>query len=402
MEIKVHRGTHQIGGCITEIKTEKARIIIDMGAELPTVENKEIRDIEIDGVTVGAPDCDGVFITHYHGDHIGMVDKILPEIPIYMGSVAKKLYLTLQKAIRKILKAGNPELIETFKAFNVGEKIIIKDITITPLMVDHSAFDAYALLIEAEGKRVLHTGDFRMHGARGRKMPLVFEKYASNLDALITEGTMLGRLNEKVVTEHQLSAKAKDIMQKNKNIFVLCSSLNIDSIAAFYNAAIAVKKPFIVCDFQSDLLSIVTENTTTSYYDFTRQKVYTYGKNLHNFMNEFGFCMIIRANSTGRKVLKEFPKSMLIYSMWSGYLDKYRPAYDENKSSFVSQAVKNGSSFIELHTSGHASVQDIKKLCSITQPKIVIPIHIENPQDFKRLGINSEVVILNDGEKVII
>ena len=31
MEIIIHRGTHQIGGCVTEIKTEEARIVIDMG-----------------------------------------------------------------------------------------------------------------------------------------------------------------------------------------------------------------------------------------------------------------------------------------------------------------------------------------------------------------------------------
>ena len=35
MEIIIHRGTHQIGGCVTEIKTEEARIVIDMGTPLP-------------------------------------------------------------------------------------------------------------------------------------------------------------------------------------------------------------------------------------------------------------------------------------------------------------------------------------------------------------------------------
>ena len=35
MEIIIHRGTHQIGGCVTEIKTKETRIIIDMGTSLP-------------------------------------------------------------------------------------------------------------------------------------------------------------------------------------------------------------------------------------------------------------------------------------------------------------------------------------------------------------------------------
>ena len=99
---------------------------------------------------------------------------------------------------------------------------------------------------------------FRSHGARGRKMPLVFEKFASNLDVLITEGTLLSRPNERVMTEHELSREAEEMMRKNKNVFVLCSSTNIDSIAAFFAAAIETKKPFIVCDYQKDILDIVT------------------------------------------------------------------------------------------------------------------------------------------------
>ena len=45
-----------------------------------------------------------------------------------------------------------------------NEPVIVKDIKVTPLLVDHSAYNAYMLLIEAEGKKILHTGDFRNHG----------------------------------------------------------------------------------------------------------------------------------------------------------------------------------------------------------------------------------------------
>ena len=35
MKIKIHRGIKQIGGCITEIATEKTKILIDLGQNLP-------------------------------------------------------------------------------------------------------------------------------------------------------------------------------------------------------------------------------------------------------------------------------------------------------------------------------------------------------------------------------
>ena len=401
MQIKVHRGTHQIGGCITEIKTAKDRIIIDIGSELPTAETKENTDFRIEGVTAGTPNCDGVFVTHYHGDHVGMFEKVLPNIPIFMGETSKQIFATVQQVIKDKLDKGNPELIATFKTFTPGKKLTIKDITITPLSIDHSAYDAYALLIKAEGKRILHTGDFRMHGARGSKMPLVFEKYASNIDVLITEGTMLGRPGERVMTEHEMSREAEKLIRQNKNTFVLCSSTNIDSIASFYNATIKNRKPFIVCDFQADILKIMTENTTSSFYDFTRQKVYTYNpknKKLHDYMKDCGFCMMIRANYAARQAIQAFPDNLLIYSMWAGYLEKHRPAYDEYKAKFIEDAKTAGSKFVELHTSGHATAEDLAKLCEITTPKIVIPIHSEQPEAFKKIGIKSHIQILNDGE----
>ena len=49
-----------------------------------------------------------------------------------------------------------------------GTCIEIGPFRITPQLVDHSAFDAYALLVEADGKRVYYSGDFRAHGRKGR------------------------------------------------------------------------------------------------------------------------------------------------------------------------------------------------------------------------------------------
>jgi mRNA degradation ribonuclease J1/J2 len=36
MEVIVHRGTRQIGGSVTEVRTASTRILIDFGADLPS------------------------------------------------------------------------------------------------------------------------------------------------------------------------------------------------------------------------------------------------------------------------------------------------------------------------------------------------------------------------------
>ena len=404
MQIKIYRGTHQIGGCITEIKTANARIIIDMGEELPSANNSIKEQFDIDGVTKGPPDCSAVLITHYHGDHVGMFEKILPQIPVYMGAVAKQVYGAVQQILKTKLNKGNPEKILSFKEYAIGKPLYFGDIKVTPYTVDHSAFDAYMLLIEAEGKRILHTGDFRMHGARGIKMPTVFEKYCKNIDVLITEGTMLSRTSEKILTEHELGKKAEKLLKENKYVFALCSSTNIDTIAEFYSAAIKNRKLFIVCeeDFQKEILKIITENSTSPFYNFDRRKIYSYGKNLHKIMSERGFFFLGRTNYVTQKTIEAFPNSLLIYSMWSGYLNKTHPAFDEYKSNFIDGALKNGCKMQHLHTSGHASLDEIKKVCEITNAKTIIPIHSENPEILNELSLSGKVIVLQDRENFVI
>lgn len=404
MQIKIYRGTHQIGGCVTEIKTANARIIIDMGEELPSIDCKVQQVLEIDGVTNGTADCNAVLITHYHGDHVGMFESVLPNIPIYMGKVAKQIYSAIQGVLKNKFNKGNPEKVNTFKEFTVGKPLYFGDIKVTPYTIDHSAFDAYMLLVEAEGKRILHTGDFRMHGARGGKMPAVFEKYCKNIDLLITEGTMLSRIDEKVMTEHKLGMQADKLLRENKCVFAICSSTNIDTIAEFYNAAIKNKRLFIVCeeDFQSEILNIVTQNSTSPFYNFGRHKIYSYGQNLHELMREHGFLFLGRTNYITKKAIEAFQNSLLIYSMWSGYLDKSHPAFDEYKSNFINNALNSGCRIVNLHTSGHASVDEIKKVCKITESKTIIPIHSEKPETLKEIGITGNVVILQDNESFTI
>ena len=400
MQIKIYRGTHQIGGCVTEIKANNTRIIIDIGAELPRADGRESAPLNIDGVTRGEPNCDALFITHYHSDHVGMYESVLPTIPIYMGKASRQISGVVQQTLKNKLDKGNPEQVKRFKTFDIGKPIFVKEIKITPFVVDHSAFDAYMFLIEAEGKRVLHTGDFRMHGAKGRIMPDVFAKYAHDIDLLITEGTMLSRSNEHIMTEHELGNRTKEIMRDSKYVFALCSSTNIDSIAEFYNAAIANKRLFIVCehDFQPEILKIVTANSRSSFYNYEKQKILVYGENLHQIMRERGFCFLGRTNYVTQKAMKEFPNSVLIYSMWKGYIDKAHSAYDEYKGTFVEKAIASGSNFEYLHTSGHASVESLKQICELTNAKMILPIHCESPEDFSNLGVTGKVIVLQDGD----
>lgn len=64
MQIIIHRGSHQIGGIATEIRTASTRILIDMGDELGMESDFISKPLSIRGVTDSNSTC-GVQHTHF-------------------------------------------------------------------------------------------------------------------------------------------------------------------------------------------------------------------------------------------------------------------------------------------------------------------------------------------------
>ena len=381
MKVKIHRGTHQIGGCITEIESNNGtKIIIDIGENLPSQESDKKEEIKIEGLNAGdKPLYDAVFVTHYHGDHIGLYNQILEGIPIYVGEISANIYKILQNRLleAKIISKEDVELIDRFKTFKIPEKIQIKDITVTPIEVDHSAFDAHMFLVECDGKKLLHTGDFRTHGQRGKAVFPALEKIVGQVDGLICEGTTLSRDKEDIITEFDIQHKAEKIFKENKYSFVLCSSTNIDRIAAIHKATMKEKRMFICDEYQKEILMYIDEISRSDLYKF-KNMVYSYGDNLLKYMGEKGFVMLVRANWLSKHVMEKFPDSVFIYSQWKGYLNKEFKEY-EYLQEFVPE------NYIYLHTSGHADYDTLKKVCKLLNPRMIIPIHSEKPEVFEKM-----------------
>ncbi len=386
MTIIVHRGTHQIGGCATEIKTNTTRIIIDFGAELDA---DNARPLDISGVTSGTPMCDAVLFSHYHGDHIGLMETISPSIPLFMGEDAKQI-LTILNSKTKTFK---DDLLSNILTFGGGKSFQIGDITITPFSVDHSAYDAYMFLIEAEGKRVLHTGDFRTHGFRGKGVVKVLEKLVKHVDVVICEGTTLNRTASHMLTENDIKLELNKLLTENKYSFLICSSTNIDRIAAV--CAARPKGRYLLCDdYQKSVVDYISSTAGLKSDLYKCEGLCTYGANLDKKFRKQGFCMLVRAgNPTHKRIMDKYKDCdpLIIYSMWKGYLE------EERVKSFV-----EGYRKVDVHTSGHADLGAIKMLMETTTPDMIIPIHTEVPTAFDGIYSKTNLILLQDGEEFIL
>lgn len=394
MKLCIHRGTHQIGGIAAEISTASTRILIDMGDELSLDPNFVSAPLNIPGVTDGNGHCDAVLFTHYHGDHTGQMLRIRPEIPIYAGALAKDI-MRLSSAHSWKKDEALCKRIETIRTFSAGVPFLIGDIQITPFSIDHSAADSYLFLIEADGKRVLYTGDFRLHGVRGETMDKILDRRIGKVDVVVTEGTTVSRSEHEVVTEWDLQKRVKAYLRQYKYVFVLCATTNLDRIFALARAVPRGK--YCICDdYQKTLVETVSKhwNGISSFYEMPKLLSFKYHPPAR--FAELGGLMFVRANSKFEAIIRQYDpaQSILLYSMWDGY----RTKPDSNIPEFLSLT----GTWAELHTSGHASPDDLRHVIEKADPEIVIPMHTDAPQKMQTLCQNRTVILLKDREELLL
>lgn len=392
MKLCIHRGTHQIGGITAEIATETTRILIDMGDELSLDSGFVSAPLHIPGVTDANGRCDAVLFTHYHGDHTGQMLRIRPDIPLYAGALAKDI-MRLSSAHSWKKDEVLCKRIETIRTFSAGMPFLIGDIQITPFGIDHSAVDSYLFLIEADGKCILYTGDFRLHGVRGKTIDKILDRRIGKVDAIITEGTTVSRTDGKTVTEWELQARVRNYLQQYKYVFVLCATTNLDRIFALARAVPRGK--YCICDdYQKMLVETVSKHWSgiSSFYEMP--KLLSFKHHPPARFAELGGLMFVRANSKFGAIICQYDpaQSILLYSMWDGYRTK--------PGSTIPDFLALTDTWETLHTSGHASPEDLRHVIEKADPQLVIPMHTDAPQKMQALCPDRTVVLLKDEEEL--
>lgn len=380
MQIHIIRGQNQIGGSIIEVRSDRARLILDIGTELDEIDPTTPL---VNGLFQGDPEYGAVFVTHYHGDHVGLLESILPGIPVYMGEKAYSVHRAAKKHLGKSVREINDFL-------HSGEAITVGDIHITPFLCDHSAFDAYMLLTECEGKKLLYTGDFR---ANGRKSFAALLRRLPTVDVLITEGTTLSGSHTVTLTEKDLENHAVQIISHNtgKPVFINMAATNIDRLVTIYRAAKRTGRIFLEDIYTASIATAAGEHIPnpafsdvrvflTSPKDYPILQSYGNSKIGRERIAKTQFVMCVRPSM--RSYLEKLSQSLsfeggiLFYSMWNGYKE------NESTARFL-QFMEGKNVMVEdLHTSGHADTKTINELIERTNPEYIIPVHTENADWF--------------------
>jgi ribonuclease J len=328
-----------------------------------------------------------VLISHPHQDHWGLVEELPATWPIWTGSGSAKLIAVTGDLMRRPLTRKFETWDSRSGSFTIGP------FTVTPILTDHSAFDAYMLLVEGAGKRLLYTGDFRRHGRKHSLVDRLIADPPTEIDVLLTEGTNLGS-NKSVKSESELENDFVELFERTRGrVFVAWSGQNIDRTVTLYRAAKRAGRTLAIDLYTADVLDRISQGTRLPHAGFSNLKVIV-TKGLRSVyasqgredfverMAQFGISAKRLEGSRHvvmlrRGLIRDYQGAGVVptagdafnFSMWCGYLS------DPYHLEALEWCRSAGAEIAYIHTSGHASPADLRAFAASIRPKFVVPVH---------------------------
>jgi putative mRNA 3-end processing factor len=189
LEIKILGGAREVGGSCISVETDSCKIALDYG-------------IKLDGEPKKLPtDFDAVIISHAHLDHTGSLLSLSKHNPTIVGAeITRDVTVDLLHDMVKIQnEKGNfdyedhhAERIE--QCWWVRDAIALSGMKINLQNAGHVA-GAKVTCVEAEGKKIVYTGDICTHDTEilhGCKI----ETLPKKPDVLIMESTYGGKIRQ--------------------------------------------------------------------------------------------------------------------------------------------------------------------------------------------------------------
>jgi ribonuclease J len=387
---RIHRGAHEIGGNCIELESRGARIVLDLGRPITAADDTDVPLPPVQGLDGTDPSLLGVVLSHPHPDHYGLMSKLAPTVPLFMGEAASRILAEAAFFTPGGLVPAPRGYLRHRSTFELGP------FRITPFLNDHSAFDAYSLLVEADDRRLFYTGDIRAHGRKAWVFEELLRRPPERVDVLLMEGTHVradSDGSERGTSEVEVEAACANTFAATSGMaLAMYSPQNIDRLVSMYRAALRTGRDLII-DLYTAAIAAATGLASIPQAGWPRVRVFLPKAQKAKVVRHRAFARTdairdrrIYANELRDrrdKLVMTFRASMAdelaatgclddavaVWSMWPGYL---------RTPSGVAISAKFEAHSIPMqihHASGHAFIPDLQRLVTSIAPDRLVPIH---------------------------
>ncbi|HET6498645.1 MAG TPA: MBL fold metallo-hydrolase [Coriobacteriia bacterium] len=414
MRYTIHRGQSEIGGmCIEVTADDGTRILLDFGMPLydetgadypfgtpqrPTPEllhEGVLRDITgLYAHDPTSPDIAAIVLTHAHIDHYGLAHHAHPAIPVYGSRGTLAILEVGEVFFPDAVLPADLRLLPDDASLQIGS------IAVTGIPVDHAAPDSRALLVEADGQKLIYSGDLRAHGRTAFRFDrMLADLRLKEADWLLLEGTTLGAggdghgLRTEQDVEEELVTLGRE--QRERLICVVASGQNLDRVVSCFRAAKRTGRSLVIDPYQAYVLMKLAPLSE-------RIPQFTWGEVLVSFaphqverlksagmmdlVYEMGlagkassdmmaaepgrYLLCARGSFGTTRLLSRIGANNieLVWSLWSGYWTRGTSAMRKwaERESVVTRFI---------HSGGHAWPEDLERLAKALRPRNLEIVH---------------------------
>lgn len=394
MELKIIRGTNNIGKQLLQISSEQSKIAISFGEDKSTSEIPEKINPMIEGLTCGNASYDGIFILR-NPENCNLIDFSLEDVPIYLEKKINLGYEICSDFMRFKKRTNIKEILNTcqFK---------IKDMSITYFLIDGSNHNTSMLLVESNGKKVLISGDFRSFDLRyGKKNLKETIDMIGKIDYWFIDGKYFGKNGVENSSDLEFFNKLKNIMKFYKQVFIIQSETDLITAKRIYEVSIKTRKNFIEDTFLANLTTTCTGSAPSPVIN---KKVYTYNPlflddkefefkkkyvthfyihNANNKMQKENYVMNI--NTRMLQDIQVFYKEELAYDACIILaINKQNVKRNKELEEFINLLKDLDMDYYELYSVGNINYELINDMIIEIKPKNIIPLEF-NPIENVRL-----------------
>ena len=415
-------GLSQIGKNIMALEYEDDIIIMDMGFSFPGEDQPGI-DLVVPDVTYleqRKHKIRGIVITHAHEDHVGGIPFLLPKVPapIYASKFTIKF---IERKLEEYRLPFKPELhiVDQDK----HDRIQLGVFNIEFLRITHSIPDACSLIIRTPVGTIINTGDWRFEENPIDGKPSDKQR----LKEIGDEGVLMLMCDSTSCEKTGRSASEMEIVDTideifvrnyNKRVIIAAFSSQITRMQIIINAVDKSKRKMAVVG--RSMLNNLELAVKLGYVKIPpgllinarEMDKYTDGQLVVVSTGSQGetYSALQRMGTGDHRDVKLKATDVVILSasiipgnektVWGMVDNLYRwgtYVYQPATAEFDELGV--------MHTSGHASIDEIKEMIELTRPKYYLPIHGEMHHLFHNAAValsagipDSNVFVIEDGQ----